>query len=82
MVKLKPTDKDLLSYIALSLFIVGIMLALIHLLGELHGLIATVVILIGQSALLQTRLGAAQRELRSLRDQQPLAATAAGGPAK
>jgi hypothetical protein len=68
---MKPSDKSLLSYITLSLFTVGIMLLLIHQLGEVHGLIGTMVILIVQSAELHSRLSAAQREIAALRGQVP-----------
>jgi hypothetical protein len=70
MFKLSTSDKDLISYLAASLFTFGVMLALIYLLGEVHGLIVTVIILIMQGAQMQSRLGALQREVRALREPQ------------
>jgi hypothetical protein len=71
MFNLKPSDRDLLSHIAVSAVTVAIMLGLIYLLGEVHGLIATVVILIVHSSLLNMRITALQRELCAVHDGQP-----------
>ena len=71
MFNLKPSDRDLLSHIAVSAVTVAVMLGPIYLLGEVHGLIATVVILIVQSSLLNMRITALQRELRAVHDGQP-----------
>jgi hypothetical protein len=67
------TTRDLLQYIGLSLFGLAAMLLLIHMLGELHGLIVTVIILVGESSLLLTRVGALQRELIILRQERGVA---------
>jgi hypothetical protein len=53
------------------------MLLSMHMLGELHGLIVTVLIVMGQSAMLFMRVGILQRELRALR-QTPGPSAAAG----
>ena len=50
--------------------------------AEVHGLIVTVVILIGQSALLHIRLAAMKRQMGALRDQPPFVAIGAGGASK
>jgi hypothetical protein len=69
----KTTSKDLFQYIGLSLLGVAAMLLLVHLLGEVHGLIVTVLIVMGQSAMLFMRVGILQRELASLRRESPAA---------
>ena len=74
------TTKDLLQYIGLSLFGLAAMLLLIHMLGELHGLIVTVIILVGESSLLLTRVGALQRELIILRQERGVADAKAQQP--
>jgi hypothetical protein len=74
----KTTTKDLLQYLGFSLFGLAIMLLLMHMLGELHGLIVTMLIVIGQSAMLFMRLGIVQRELTVLRQER--GSTAATGP--
>ena len=61
---------DLFQYIGLSLFGLAVMLALIYSLGEIHGLIVTVIILFGQSALAFVRITVLQRELTILRQEQ------------
>lgn len=72
----KTSTKDLLQYVGRSLFGVAVMLLLMHLLGEVHGLIVTVIIMINQSAMLLMRVGILQRELISLRAEQPTIAAA------
>jgi hypothetical protein len=46
----------------------GAMLVLMQFLGELHGLIVTVIILIGQIAFLSSRVVTLERELRISRE--------------
>ena len=67
MLKSKSTDRNLLAWIGLNVFTVAILLALVRLLGEVHGLMATLIVVIGQSTLSYVRLGALERELRALR---------------
>lgn len=62
--------RDLFQYIGLSFFGFAIMLVLIHLLGEVHGLIVTAIILFGQTASTSVRISALQRELTFLRQRQ------------
>jgi hypothetical protein len=66
----KSTTRDLFQYIGLSLFGLVLMLLLMHQLGEVHGLIVTVIIIIGQCALVSIRLGVVQRELTTLQQQR------------
>ena len=68
MFKLQSRDKDLLLMILTIAVTFGVMLLLIQFLGELHGLISTVIILIGQIALLSRRVFALERELRISRE--------------
>ncbi|MCP5522289.1 MAG: hypothetical protein H7A46_12155 [Verrucomicrobiales bacterium] len=62
---MKP--KDILNFVGYSAVGVGAMLLLIHLLGEVHGLISSMVIFIVQAGFLFTRIGALERELRDSR---------------
>jgi len=64
---MKSSDKDLLRYIALAAISVGIMLGAIRLLGEVHGLVATVIGLLVTISHLSIRLGAVQREVQCMR---------------
>jgi len=50
-----------MAYVAVG---IGMMLSLIYCFGELHGLISTVVIFIGQTGLLFMRVGMLQRQLQ------------------
>jgi len=68
MFKLQSRDKDLLLMILTIAVTFGVMLLLIQFLGELHGLISTVIILIGQIAFLSRRVFALERELRISRE--------------
>ena len=61
---------DLFQYIGLSLFGLALVLALIHFLGEVHGLIITAIILFNQSALLNLRISMLQRDLANQRQGQ------------
>ena len=61
---------DLIQYIGLSLFGVGAMLLMIHLIGEVHGLIVTVIILFGHTAHLNVRCTSLQRQVNDLRQEQ------------
>jgi hypothetical protein len=72
----KTTTKDILQYVGFSVFGLAMMLLLMHMLGELHGLIVTVLIVMGQSAMLFMRLGIVQRELTTLRQERSSAAAA------
>lgn len=65
----KKTPKDILGLIVYSVVGVGAMLMLIHFLGELHGLISTMVVFIGQTGYLYMRVGMLERQL----GQAPLA---------
>jgi hypothetical protein len=65
---------DLFQFIGLIVFGVAATLASIHLLGETHGLIVTVIILFGQSAQSFVRITALQRELTGLRQERGQAA--------
>jgi hypothetical protein len=67
MFKLQSRDKDLLLAILTIAVTFGVMLLLIHMLGEVHGLISTVIILIGQTSFLTIRVASLERELRSSR---------------
>jgi hypothetical protein len=71
----KTTTKDILQYIGFSVFGVAAMLLLMHLLGELHGLIVTVIIVMGQSAQLFMRVGVLQWELTTLRQERGISDT-------
>jgi hypothetical protein len=68
MMKLQSSDRSLLAWIGLNLSTVAGMLLLVRLLGEVHGLIATVILLIGQSTHAYVRLGVLQKELRAMRE--------------
>ena len=68
MIKLQSRDKDLLLTILSSAVTFGIMLLLIQFLGEVHGLISTVIILVCQIAFLSRRVSALERELRISRE--------------
>ena len=68
MMKLQSTDRSLLAWIGLNLFTLAMLLLLVRLLGEVHGLIAFVVVLIGQSTYAHVRLGVLQKELRAMRE--------------
>jgi hypothetical protein len=68
MFKLQSRDKDLLLTILTIAVTFGVMLLAIHFLGELHGLIVTVIALIGQIAFLGRRVVALERELRISRE--------------
>ena len=61
---------DLFKYIGLSLFGVAVVLASVHMIGEVHGLILTVIILFNQSALAFVQISALRRELNDLRQQR------------
>jgi hypothetical protein len=61
---------DLFTFIGLSVFGSAAMLTLIYILGEVHGLIITVIILCGQSAQSFVRIAVLQRELSSLRQER------------
>ena len=61
---------DLFTFIGLTLFGSAALLTLIYILGEIHGLIITVVILFGQSAQSFVRITVLQRELSSLRQER------------
>ena len=76
----KTTTKDLLQYVGLSVFGLASMLLLIYLLGEVHGLIVTTIIVMGQSAMLFMRLGVVQRELTTLRDERSSSGPAGARP--
>ncbi len=64
MSKLQSRDKHLLLTILLVAVQFGVMLLFIQLLGELHGLISTVIMLIVQLSFLQIRVMAMERELQ------------------
>jgi hypothetical protein len=68
MFKLQSRDRDLLLTILAVGVTVGMMLLLICTLGELHGLISTVIILIGQISFLTMRVVALEREIRVPRE--------------
>ena len=74
----KTTTKDLVQYIGLTLLGLVTMLVLMHMIGEVHGLIVTVLILIGQSAMLFMRVGILQRELTNLRQGRASGTEASG----
>ena len=61
---------DLFTFIGLSVFGLAALLTLTYFLGEVHGLIVTVIILFGQSAQSFVRISALQRELTSLRQER------------
>ena len=60
----KRTFYDLLNFIVYTTVGVGAMLFLIHFLGEVHGLIASVVIFIGQTGWLFMQVRLLERQLR------------------
>jgi hypothetical protein len=64
MIKVTSSDKDLFVAIISIAVTIGVMLALISFLGELHGLICTVIILIVQTSFMTRRMAALERELR------------------
>jgi hypothetical protein len=64
MFKVTSRDKSLLLTIIQIAMTFGAMLVLISFLGELHGLIVTVIMLIGQTSFLTSRVAALERELR------------------
>ncbi len=64
MIKVTSKEKSLLMAIVYIAVPFGAMLVLMHFLGELHGLISTVVILIGQISFLTSRVVVLERELR------------------
>lgn len=68
MFKLTSRNKDLLLAIFYIAFLTGMMLLVTHFLGEVHGLAATVIVLIGQIAFLISRVHALERELRISRE--------------
>jgi len=68
MFKLQSSDKDLRLLILFNAMMFGMMLLLIKFLGELHGLISTVVLLIGQTAFLNRRVNTLEREVRISRE--------------
>lgn len=76
---LKSSDKDLLRYIALAVTSVGMMLGAIHFLGEVHGLIITVVALIIQFSRMAVQLQTVQRELQSMRERTDRASVSPEG---
>ena len=61
---------DLFTFIGLSVFGLAALLTLTYLLGDVHGLIVTVIILFGQSAQSFVRICVLQRELTSLRQER------------
>ena len=61
---------DLFTFIGLTVVGSAALLTLIHILGEIHGLIITVIILFGQSAQSFVRITVLQRELSSLRQER------------
>jgi hypothetical protein len=64
MLKVTSKDKDLLLTLVNVVVTLGAMLAVMAFIGELHGLIATVFILIVQTSFLTRRVVALERELR------------------
>jgi hypothetical protein len=68
MFKVTYKDKGLLLTIVSAAVTFGVMLALIKTLGELHGVISTVVLLIVQTSFLTSRVVALERELRLSRE--------------
>ncbi|HWD90817.1 MAG TPA: hypothetical protein VG938_00580 [Verrucomicrobiae bacterium] len=64
MFKLQSRDRDLLVAILTMAVTFGIMLLLIHMLGEIHGLISTVIMLLVQISFLHRRVSALEHELR------------------
>jgi hypothetical protein len=68
MFKLQPRDKDLLSTIVVAVVLGGVILFLIGSLGEVHGLICAVIMLMVQFAFLNSRVSALERELRTSRE--------------
>jgi hypothetical protein len=63
---IQASDKDLLRQIAGAAIGLGVMLAAVRYLGEVHGLAATVVGLLVVNSHLSVRLDALRREVRSL----------------
>jgi uncharacterized protein involved in response to NO len=68
MFKVTSKDKSLLLAVVNAAVTFGVMLAMIKLLGELHGLISTVVLLIVQTSFLTGRVVALERERRLSRE--------------
>lgn len=68
MFKLQSRDKDLLQTILYFVVAGGATLFLIHALGEIHGCILAVLLLVVQLGFLTTRVSALERELRSSRE--------------
>jgi hypothetical protein len=68
MIKLHSRDKDLLLTILSVAVTIGVMLLLMQFIGELHGLILTVVILVVQTSFLTIRVASLERELRISRE--------------
>ena len=68
MIKVTSSDKGLLLMIVNVAVTFGVMLALIHFLGELHGAISTIILLIVQTSFLTKRVTALERELRISRE--------------
>ncbi len=68
MIKLQPSDKDLLLSILRDAVTLGLVLLLVKLLGEVHGTIMAVILLIGQISLLNRRVSKLERELQISRE--------------
>ena len=64
MIKVTSSDKGLLMMIVNVAVTFGVMLAMIGFLGELHGAISTIILLIVQTSFLTKRVTALERELR------------------
>jgi hypothetical protein len=60
----KRTPKDILNLLLYCAVGVGVMLLLIHTLGELHGIISTVSLFIVQTGFLFMRVGMLERQLQ------------------
>ena len=76
MFKLQSRDKDLLLTILIVAVTIGVMLLAIQFLGELHGLIVTVIGLIVQTLFLTIRVASLERELRISRESHEPSKTA------
>ena len=68
MIKLQSRDRDLLLTFLSVVVTIGVMLLLMQFIGELHGLIITVVILVVQSSFLTIRVASLERALRISRE--------------
>jgi hypothetical protein len=61
----KITPKDILNLLVFCAVGVGMLLLLIHTLGELHGIISTVILFIVQTGFLFMRVGTLERQLQA-----------------